>query len=73
MQNKPYFSLICQLENWTSEQYPLQIATESYPVKKTRKKKGQGQGAKAKVCGFFIVQQQISYVILSVIMEIVHQ
>ncbi len=35
---KPYFSLICQLENWTSEQYPLQIATESYPVKKTKKK-----------------------------------
>ena len=74
---KPYFSLICQLENWTSEQYPLQIATESYPVKKT-KKKDQGQrsqdGAKKnKSLCFFIVQHQISYVILFVIMEIVHQ
>ena len=50
---KPYFSLICQLENWTSEQYPLQIATESYPVKKTKKKAGaRGGKKKAKVCVF---------------------
>lgn len=75
---KPYFSLICQLENWTSEQYPLQIATESYPVKKKLKKRPGPGGARwgkksQSLCLFFIVKQQISYVILSVIMEIVHQ
>ena len=36
---KNSFSLICQLENWTSEQYPLQIATESYSVKEKKTKK----------------------------------